>query len=450
MKTSVERVDDTTVKLHVTVDPERVDSAIDEAARHVAQEVKIPGFRPGKAPRRVLERRLGKEVLLEEAVRHALPALYREAVEAEDLPVVGNPEFDVETFVDGQEGTFSAQVEVRPEVEVPDYQGLQVPHPEWEVTDEEVDEQIDQLRERFAELETVQRPAQPGDHVVISLTVKRDGEVVEDVSQDDTLYEVRDPDESDQELDRQVVGAKAGDILTFADTLGDDYGDRAGEEVEVTTVVKEVKAKRLPDRDDDFAITASEFDTFDELREGVADEVRKQKLQHARQALRGRVVEAITEQVEVPLPKAMVSQEVQWRASQIAQQAESYGLDFDQFLQITGQSGEDLLNQLNQQAEQTVKAQLVLDAVGRDAGLEVTQEDLEAEIHRQAQRLGRPPKELADFMTAPDRIGILVSDAFRRKAVDHLLASVQVLSAPPADAGADEADDEAAEQAGEE
>ena len=431
MKTTVERIDDTTVKLQVTVDAARVDEAIDAAAQEVAQEVKVPGFRPGKAPRKVLERRVGKEALLSEAARHSLPAFYREAVEGEDIQVVGQPEFDVETFEDGKDATFTAQVEVRPDVEIPDYVGLQIPHPDWEVTDGEVDEQVEALRERFAELETVERPAQIGDQVVVSVTAARGGEVLEDVSEEDVLYEVHDPEESDQELDRQIIGAKAGDIVKFTDALGPDYGELAGEEVEVSAIVKEVKAKRLPELDDDFAITASEFDTFEELREAMADQLRSEKIGQARAALRGEVVEKVADLVDVPLPQSMVSQEVEFRASQISQQAEQYGLDFEQFLQMTGQTTEDLVNQLKAQAEETVKSQLVIDAIGREAGIQVGQDDLNVEIHRQAERLQRPAAELAELMSQPERLPALVADTFRRKSIDHITEQVEVLSAPP-------------------
>ena len=433
MKTTVERIDETTVKLSVTVEAERVDAAVDEAARHLAQEVRVPGFRPGKAPRRVLESRVGKDAILDHAVRDSVPVFYREAVEAEDIDVVGQPDFDVETFVDGQDATFAVTVEVRPEIAVPDYQGMHVAHPEWEVSDEEVDEQLESLRERFAELETVERPAQPGDHVQISVTAEEDGEVLEDVREDDVLYEISDPEESEQEIDRQLSGAAAGTVAAFRDTLGDDYGEHAGKEVDIRIIVKEVKAKSLPDLDDDFAITASEFDTIDELREAVGSQLRRERRQQARDALRGRVVEVLAEDIDVKLPGALVDQEVQFRVQRIAGQAQQYGLELEQFLELTGTSAEDLVSQLREQAEETVKAQIVLDAVGRDAAIEVTQEDLEAEVRRQADRLEQDAAELAEFMTHPERLPALVADTFRRKTIDHLLESVQVLSAPPPD-----------------
>lgn len=425
MKTSVERVDDTTVKLSVTVESARVDAAIDAAARELAQEVRVPGFRPGRAPRKLLESRLGKGALLQEAVRDALPEFYSEAVRSEDLQIVGPPEFDVETFTDGQDAAFTATVEVRPEIAVPDYAGLEVAHPEWEVTDEDMDRQLDALRDRFAEVETVQRPAQTGDLAVVTVTASRGGEPVPEASEEDVLYEVGDPAETERALDREIQGAGAGALLKFTDAGPD------GQPLDYTAIVKEVKVKRLPDLDDDFALTASEFDTIDELRDDLRTSLGAQKRAYARQALRGEVVKAVTDLVEVPLPTAMVQSEQRFRIDRIAQQAQQYGMTLEQYLQVVGETAEELLAQAETEARATVKAQLVVDAVGRGADIQIAESDLGEEIGRQAVRLGRPPEELAQLMTHPDRIGALVSDAFRRRTIDHLIAAVTVTGAPP-------------------
>ena len=442
METTVERVDDTKVKLSVTVEAARVSEAVDEAAKHIAQDVKVPGFRPGKVPRKVLESRIGKGAILEHAAQDSLPAFYREAVQAEELEPIGQPEFDVETFEDGQDAVFTATVEVVPEIDAPDFAGRQIPHPEWEVSDDEVAEQLDQLRERFAEVETVERPAQAGDYAVITLSASKDGQTIDEVAEEDAMYAVRDPDESGEALDREILGAKAGDVLEFTDTLGDDYGEElAGSEVDVRVIVKEVKAKQLPDLDDDFALTASEFDTIDELREAVRVQLARQKRDQARAALRGRVIEEIAEGVEVPLPEAMINQEIEFRVSRLAQQAEQYGLELEQYLQLTGMGPEQLIEQFREQAQETVRAQLVVDAVAREAGIEVDQSDVTDEVNRQAERLGHDPQELAEFMTAPERIGALLADARRRKAIDHVLEQVEIIGSPPeTDEDLDEAD----------
>ncbi|MDQ3974367.1 MAG: trigger factor [Actinomycetota bacterium] len=443
MKTSVERIDDTTVKLSVSVEADRVRGAIDAAARKLAGEVKIPGFRPGKAPRRVLESRLGKGAILQEAAREALPDFYAEAVAAADLSVVGSPELDVDAFEDGQDARFSATVEVRPEIDVPDYAGLQVPHPDWELTDEELGEQLDALRERFAELETVHRPARAGDYAVVSITGLRAGTKVDEASVEDALYEIGDHERSGAALDRELVDARAGSIVKFHDTLGADYGPLAGQELNFTAIVKEVKVKKLPPLDDDFALTASEFDTVDELREDLRDQLARQKVAQARAALRSRVVEAVCELVDVPLPRAMVDSEVRYRLSRLSQQAGRQGLSIEEYFQAVGLSADDAVKHIEDEARKSVKATLVVEAVGREAGIEISREDVGAEIARQAMRLQRSAEELAEYLSHPERVGALATDAFRRKAIDHLVSSVQVLSAPPAEY--DEEDDEPGE-----
>ena len=437
MKTSVERIDETTVKLSVTVEPARVREAMDRAARRLAGEIRVPGFRPGKAPRRVIETRLGKDAVVQEAVREALPALYEEAVRAEDVEVVGPPEFDLESFVEDADSVFTATVEVRPEITLPDYDGLQVPHPEWEVTDEEVDEQLHALRDRFAELDTVERGAAVGDHVVITVAGTRDGEKLEEASAEDVLYEVRDGEQTDSELDRRLVGAEAGQTVEFTDTLGPDYGELSGAEVSFAVEVKEVKEKRLPELDDEFAVTASEFDTLEELRAALREQLGAQKISLARAQLRGKVVEAVCDLVEVALPKSMVDENVRFSLQRAFSEAQRHGLSFDQYLQAVGMDQASMLERLEEDARKTVKGQLVVDAVGKQIGLELTQEDLGEEIARNAMRLGAPPQEVAEFLSHPDRLPALVSDAYRRKAIDHMVAKVQVLAAPPEDEAAE-------------
>lgn len=433
MKTSVERVDDTTVKLSITVESDRVDQAFAEAAKHMAADVKIPGFRPGRVPKKVLERRLGPGALAQHAVRDALPTFYTEAVQAEELDVVGPPEFDVDTFEEGQAGVFSAAVAVRPEFEIPNYAGRQIVHPEWEVTDDEMSDQLDALRDRFAELETVKRPVQVGDHVRTTITGAKDGEPDADASGEDILYEVGDPNVTDVELDRQLLGKEAGAIVKFTDTLGADYGDRAGDELDFTVIVKEVKAKKLPELDDDFAVTASEFDTIKELQTAVRTGLARQKRATARQNLRSSVVQEIAAEIDVPLPEVMIADELRFRVSRIAAQAEQYEMEFADYLAAMGMDIEELQSTLREQSEETVTAQLVIDAVGRQAGIEISNDDLGMEVARQAARIGRPVEEVAEMMNSREHIQALVNDAVRRKTIDHMLSLVEITNAPPED-----------------
>ena len=431
---AVEKIDDTKVKLSITIDPDEVSSALDQAVTRLSQSVKVPGFRPGKKiPLKVLEGRLGKGAVREEAIREAFPGFYSQALSEHEISPVGPPEFDVDAFEPGAEGAFTATVDVRPEFEVPEFEGMTITHPEWELTDEELHANLDQVRERFAEVETVERPAQKGDFVTVTISGKKaDGTEVEEASAEDMLYQVPEED-TDSELDTQLVGASAGDVLEFTDVLGPDYPDGlAGQEISFTAIVKEVKVKTLPELDDEFALTASEFDTIDELMDDLRTQAGAEKRQMAVANLRGAVIEAIAELVEIPLPESLVEEEQRFRLNRLAHQAQHAGLSMDQFLSIAG--GDDpqaLMDQIREESENTVKAQLVVDEIGQKVGITVEREDLGQEVARQAMRMGRDPNEIAEMMLHPDRIGALYADAYRRKTIDHVLEHVEITDAPP-------------------
>ncbi len=444
MDTRVERVDDTTVKLAVTVEPPRVKAALDEAARHLADEVKVPGFRKGRVPRKVLESRLGKGAVLQHAVQDSLPQFYAEAVQASELEPVGQPQFDLDTFEEGKDAEFTATVEVRPEFDPPAIDGVLVTHPEWEVTDEDIETELDSMRERFAEAETVERPIQIGDLAVLSISATHLGQPVEDATMDDQLYRVNDPEETGQQLDRELLGRSPGEMAKFSDTFDDDE-----RELDFTVMVKDVKVLTLPEADDDFAITASEFDTIDELRASIREQLAERKLAYARDALRGRVIETISELVEVPLPTSMVDQELQYQFARLARDAERHQVPFEQYLQMAGTTVEELTEQLRDNAGKTVRAQLVVDRIGRDAEVTVSNEDLSRQVIEEAQRLNMPPKDLAEFMTDPERLGVLYRDAFRRKTIDHILERVEVTDGPPEPVATDEGGEATEDEGGE-
>jgi trigger factor len=433
VQTTVEQVDDTTVKLTVTVEADRVRKAIDQAAQELSATMRVPGFRPGRVPRKVLESRIGKVALVQEAVRDALPSFYAEAVQAEGLPVVGNPSFDVSTFEDGKDAEFTVTVQVRPKIEVPDYTSLEIEYPDWEVTDEEVDQELEEMRERFAELEVVRRPADRGDFVVVTITGKRGNEVVEQASGEDLLYEIGSSG-PDAAIDKALLGTQAGAIVKFHDTVDEaGYPELRGQELSFTAIVKDVKRKTLPALDDDFAVTASEFDTLDELRAELNIQLGETKRRRAAAAARHRVVEAVTALVDVPLPEAMVDQEMRLSLARLQRQAQVYDRTVEDLLAASGTT----IEELGMHAREAVKTQLVLDAIGREAEIVVEAEDLEVEIARYAQRLGQPPEQVAEFMLHPDRAGALYTDAFRRKTIDHLIASVRMVGGPPPQAEED-------------
>jgi trigger factor len=429
VKTSVETLEPTKVKLTVEVEPKRVKQAFDRAARELAKQVNLPGFRPGKAPRRLLEQRFGDGIIAQTAMENSLSDFYVEALREQDLDVVSQPEVDVETWDETDGCTFTATVEVRPTFDVPDHQGIDVTFPEWDVEDEDVDAQLEQLRERFAEVDEVERPAKEGDLVTLSLRVEIDGEELESANVEDALYEIGTQGVTPK-LDEELVGKQAGDELSYEDALPDEYPEHGGEQATFHVTVKDVRAKTLPDLDDDFAATASGFDTLDELRKDLRDSLLRRRIEQAQHDLRGRILEAYLARIDVPLPEAMVEADAQARISQLEAQAERFGVDVEELLDSEDTSRERFESNARSQAEQTVKAQLVLDALARELGVDITPQDIDQEIVRHAQANGVSPQQIAQIVQQQGSLPALVGDILRRKAIDAIVAAADVDGGP--------------------
>lgn len=429
MKTSLEQLEPTKVKLMVEVEAARVQRAFEEAARHLAQDIQLPGFRKGKVPRKLLESKIGKGAIAQHAMEDFLGNFYAEAVEAEGVRPVAQPELDLQHFDEEEGCAFEATIQVRPEIELPDHEGINVTFPDHEVTDADVDEQLEQMRERFAEVEEVDRPARRGDYVTIDLTVRKGGEVIEDATAEDAMYEVGSGGVTPK-LDEELPGAVAGQTLTYVDALPEDYPEHGGQNVEFTVEVKDVRAKELPPLDDDFAMTASEFDTLEELREDIRTNLRQRRMGEARQTLRSQILEAYLALVEVPLPEAMVEQEADARLEQIRDQADQYGLSFEELVQMQGGDPEELTARIHEQAAESVKARLVLEALAEELDIEAEVADMEQELMRHAHQRNVDPAELARAIDEQGSMGVLAGDVIRRKTLDLLVDAAQVEGAP--------------------
>jgi trigger factor len=429
VKTSVETLDPVKVKLTVEVEPKRVKQAFDRAARELAKQVSLPGFRPGKAPRRLLEQRFGEGVIAQQALEDSLTDLYLEAVQAEELVPVGQPEVDVETFTETEGATFTATVEIRPELDLPDHTGIAVSFPTWDVDDARIDEQLDQMRERFAEVEVVERAAGSGDLVTIDLAVAVDGTELESARVEDALYEVGSGGVTPQ-LDEEVLGKEAGDEFTYEDKLPDEYPEHGGADATFTVTVKDVREKQLPELDDDFATTASEFDTIQELRKDLRDSLLKRSIQQAQHDLRGTILEAYLAKVDVTLPPTMIEADAEQRLHQLQHQAERFGADVEQLLEMEGTTREEFEENARSQAEGTVKAQLVLDELANSLEVPVESADIDREILRHAQSNGMPPQEVARIVQQQGSLPALLGDIMRRKAIDAIVAAAEVDGGP--------------------
>jgi trigger factor len=430
VKTSVETLDPVKVKLTVEVEPKRVKQALDRAARELAKQVAIPGFRPGKAPRRLLEQRLGEGIIAQTAMENSISDYYVEALREESLDPVAQPEVNVEHFDEQAGCSFTATVEIRPTFEAPDHTGISVSFPEWDLDDAAVDEQLEALRERFAEVDEVERAAATGDLVTLDLTVEVDGEELESARVEDALYEVGSEGVTPQ-LDEEVVGKQAGDAFTYVDQLPEGYPEHGGKEATFHVTVKDVREKTLPELDDDFATTASGFDTIDELRTDVRNSLLARRIQQARHDLRGRVLEAYLARVEVPLPPSMIQDEKEQRLAQVEAQAERYGVSVEQLLQADGGATiESFETAAAEQAEQSVKAQLVLDALAVTLDLDLDPREIDQEIVRHAQASRVAPEEIARIIQQQGSLPSLIGDILRRKTIDAIVEAADVDGGP--------------------
>src|SRR5918992_920599 len=315
MQTTVETTEPHTVRLTIEVPEEEVDRDLDRTYRAIANQIKVPGFRKGKIPKQIIDTQVGRDTVLQEFVSSTVPDYYRKAVGDEELAPITDPDIDVQQLEPGKPFIFSATVEVRPRLsfEEADYSGIQVTRTPVEVSDEEIDDWVERLRERFAELEPVGRPAQQGDFVTVDLTVTKGGETLEQASRKDYLYAVGSA-EVGEKLDVELAGAKPGAILKVSDSLPERFGDElGGAAVEVTALVKDVKARRLPDADDDFAKTASELDTIAELRDDLRTRLTEVKEREVISEVRDRVLQAMIDRLDVDLPGSLIDEETEHR-----------------------------------------------------------------------------------------------------------------------------------------
>lgn len=427
MKTSVSEIEKNKVRLSVEVPAEDVEQVLGAAYKRLANEVRVPGFRPGKAPRKIIDQRLGKDNVRNEVLREALPNWYAQAVEETELDVVSAPEIDIKRFEDGQDLEFEAVVDTRPTPEVGEYSGLEVAVPPVEVTDEELDEQIGRLRERFSTLEVVERPIDTGDFALIDLTTTHHEETIDEGTTKDFLIEVG-AEMVVPELDEELKGKKPGDIIKINTELTERFGERAGLPVSMQALVKEVKARRLPELDDDFATTVSEFDTLEELRSDLRERLAESKEAQAENTVRERVLDAFVEVVDVELSEGMVDLEIDGLVQNFVQMLSSQGMDPEQFLQQQGLDGSELRERFRDQAERNLRLRLGLDAVAAQEGLEATDEDRSERVRELSERSGREPEEVREALQQSGDEASLDGDIIRGKALDLLVERATIVT----------------------
>jgi trigger factor len=426
MESTVEALEGNKVRLRVAVPASEFETAIDAAFRKLAREVRIPGFRPGKAPRRLLEAHLGSEIAREQAIRDAVPDYYLKAVEAEELDTIAPPEFEITAGQEDGDVEFDAVVEVRPQVEIEGYDTLRIEIEDPSVLDPEIDAQIDMLRERFADLEESTTPLAKGDYAQLNIKGYIHDEEVPGLTVSDFLYEVG-SNLVVPKLDEELAGKRPGDVLKFNDTLPARWGERAGEEVAFQVLVKETKRKVLPEADDEWAREASEFDTLADLKADIRKRMENVRLIQANLAVRDKALQAVGAKVAIDIPEPLVQEEMERRLHSLIHRLEEQGATVEQYLAATGLTQDQLLADVRLEATKAVKADLGLRAVVAAEQITASDEDVEAEIARVAERSGRKPAQLRKEIERGQGLQAVRSELSRGKALQFLVDHATVV-----------------------
>jgi trigger factor len=414
VKTDVEELSPTRVRLTIEVPFSELKPNLDQAYREVARQVRVPGFRPGRIPPRVIDQRVGRGAVLEQAVNEAVPQLYGKALEEHEVFALGQPELEITKLDDGKELAFTAEVDVRPKFDIPDLDGLPVTVDDAEVTPDQVEEYIGALRERFASLKGEDRPVADGDYVSIDLAASVDGKAVDDAQASGISYEVGSGSMLEG-LDDALAGMAQGETKTFTAELGG--GKLAGLQADVTVTVHSVKVKELPELNDEFAQSASEFDTLGELRAGTRTQLETMRRSGQAEQARERALDALLARLEIPLPDSMVDQEIELRRQSLNDRLSRSGSDLDGYLAAIGTTAAELDAEFDADARRAVKAGFILDKLAVQEKLGVDQAELSAYVAQQAYRMGIAPDRLAKELTDRQQLGSVIADVLRGKAL---------------------------------
>ncbi|WP_328839235.1 trigger factor [Streptomyces europaeiscabiei] len=424
MKSAVETLNPTRVRLSIEVPFEELKDSLDAAYKKINQQVTVKGFRKGKIPARVIDQRFGRGAVLEEAVNDALPKFYTDAVNEAELNVLGQPEVDITELKDGETLNFTAEVDVRPAIEIPDYSGIEVEVDAVEVSEEDIEKAVEQLRERFASTSPVERPAEDGDVVTIDLEAKVDGEILEDGVAEGVSYTIGSGELLDG-IDDAVKGLEAGGEATFASEL--KGGSAAGKEAQVTVKVSQVAARELPALDDEFAQLASEFDTLEELQADSRKRLENMKQYDQATQAQERVLEKLLELVEVPVPEKLLEDEINTRKHNLEHhQLGQMGLDLEKYLEIQGKTVEEFDAETKEAAVKGIKTQFVLDELVTKEKLNVNQEELTEHLMRRASSSGMSPDQFAQAVVQNNQVQLLVGEVARGKALALVVESSTV------------------------
>ena len=434
MTANVTKLEENKVRLDVEVTPETVRQGVEAKIRELGRQVRVPGFRPGKAPRRVIENRLGRDYIYMEALQEQLPGWYSQAVVETDLRPIDQPEIHFDDPLDEEEGfKFSATVEVRPEADLGDYKSVEVPRREVEVSDEDVEESMEELRGQFATLAAVEeRPAQDGDFVILDFSGERlTGGPVEGADAEDYMLEIG-RGELLPAFEENIVGMNAGERKQFGVTFPMDYAEESlrGESVLFNVHVKEIKERDLPPLDDEFVKEASEFETLDELRAAMREQLEAAAEQRVDGEFRGRVLDVVAEGVDVQVPEVMVHEKAHEMVDSFERSIRSQGMEPEQYYQLAGTDHHQFEERVRPDAEDTVKKELVLEAVAAAEGIVAEEDEVMHEISHLAEDSERSVQEIAQVLRNNGTYSMLEEEISRQKALDFLVENAVPVPVP--------------------
>ncbi|MCW4353503.1 trigger factor [Hoyosella sp. YIM 151337] len=427
MKSTVEQLSPTRVRISVEVPFEELKADFDRAYKALAQQVRVPGFRPGKVPARIIDARVGRGAVLEQVINETLPGRYSEAVSSSDVKAIGQPEIEVTKIEDGDHFAFTAEVDVRPDIALPDFDSIEVEVEKSEVTDADVEEQLEELRKRFGTLTPVERGIENGDFVTLDLSATVNGEEVDDATASGLSHEVG-SGQLIEGLDEAILGLSAGEQTEFTTKLL--AGDHAGEEALVSVTVGTVKTRELPEVDDDFASLASEFDTVEELREDLRQKAEQSKKSQLGNDIRDKVIEALLDAVDIPVPENVVQSQVDEQLHNAVHALDHDEETLNRLLEAQGKTREEFDSDSREAAEKVIRTQLLLDAIADSTEVSVGQQELFERIFFEAQRYGMEPQQfIQELQKQPNGIASIFADARRTKSLVEVIRKATVKDA---------------------
>ncbi|MBA2713666.1 MAG: trigger factor [Rubrobacteraceae bacterium] len=438
MTANVTKLEENKVRLDIEVTPETVRQGVEAKIRELGRQVRVPGFRPGKAPRRVIENRLGRDYIYMEALQDQLPGWYSQAVVETDLRPIDQPEIHFDDPLDEEEGfKFSATVEVRPEANLGDYKGVEVPRRETEVSEDEVGASMEELRGQFATLAAVEeRPAEQGDFVILDFSGERlTGGPLEGADAEDYMLEIG-RGELLPDFEENIVGMNAGGRKQFGVTFPLDYNEESlrGESVLFNVHVKEIKERDLPPLDDEFVKEASEFEALDELRAAMREQLEAAAEQRVDGEFRERVLDVVAEGAEVDVPDVMVHEKAHEMVDSFERSIRSQGMEPEEYYQIAGTNHHEFEERVSPDAEDTVKKELVLDAVAAAEEIAADEDEVMHEIGHLAEDSERSVEEIAQTLRNNGTYSMLEEEISRQKALDFLVENAVPVPMPEEEA----------------